>query len=136
MTDIPSLIRQSRRYLIVGFSSAAIELALAWILYEALGLRAQIGIPGATLVLSNAVAIVVATIYNFILSRKWTFSSVSSLPRSATLFLILFVFNQWFSNTVIAALMSAGAMFILAKIFTMGCIVCWNFFLYRLVVFK
>jgi len=134
--DIKKLLQQSSRYLIVGFSTVAIELFLFWILYEIIGYQTVVSAFGLSLLLSNVIAIVAATFYNFIMSRTWTFKSTSSLPRSITLYLILFVFNQIFSSTVIVMLVDIGIHSILAKVFTIACIVCWNFFLYRLVVFK
>ena len=127
------LIRQfGGRYLIVGFSSAAIELGLFEALYRLFGMPRA----GVLLVIANVVAICVATVYNFILSRNWTFRSTSRLTRSIILFVVLFAWNQVFSNTVILLLVGININEILAKVFTMACIVCWNFFLYRFVVFK
>jgi putative flippase GtrA len=121
------LLRHGVRYLLVGLSSAGIELILFALLYEMLDLA---------IVVANVAAISIATAYNFILSRTWTFQSVSSLPRSAVLYLLLFVWNQCFSSLTIVWLHSLGAPALLAKLVTMGCIVLWNFVLYRKVVFK
>ncbi|MCL2756660.1 MAG: GtrA family protein [Coriobacteriia bacterium] len=134
--DLKKLIKQGSRYLIVGFSSVAIELTLFWLLYELIGYKTALSFVGLSLVPSNVIAILVATLYNFIMSRKWTFQSTSSLPRSITLYLILFVFNQVFSSTVIVLLVDVGVHSMLAKVITIACIVCWNFVLYRTVVFK
>ncbi|MDR2672530.1 MAG: GtrA family protein [Coriobacteriales bacterium] len=125
--EIASILRQGGRYLIVGFSSALIELVLFFSLHELLA---------AHIILSNVCAITIATAYNFWLSRTWTFRSVSSLPRSAVLYLLLFVFNQVFSSVTIVWLVGLGLLPILAKLFTMACIVCWNFVLYRQVIFR
>lgn len=120
------LIGQAVRYLIVGFSSAAIELVIFFVLFNLLGINIVIG---------NIVAITCATTYNFFMSHKWTFKSVSSLPRSIVLYLILFVWNQLFSSWALLGLISLGMHSLLAKTITIGCIAAWNFFLYRKVVF-
>jgi putative flippase GtrA len=125
--DGKAVARQGGRYLIVGFSSAAIELFLFWLLHEALGL--------ATLY-ANPIAVALATLYNFVMSRVWTFRSVSHLPRSLVLYLLLFCFNQVFSTAAIILLESWGLYSLVAKALTMGCIVLWNFVLYRTVIFK
>lgn len=130
------LLKESTRYLIIGFSSAAIELVLFWILDVLLGFKTSIDIFGARLILSNTIAIVVATIYNYTLNRTWSFKPTKGLARSMILFIILFAFNNLFSGTVIFFLVGAGIYEMVAKLFTMACIVCWNFFLYRFVVFK
>jgi putative flippase GtrA len=122
-----ALFREGLRYLIVGFSSAAIELALFFLLYHVLDVF---------VVASNVVALTAATVYNFTLSRTWTFKSVSSLPRSLVLYLVLFAWNQVFSSWAIVAFIDLGIPAMLAKVITMGVIVCWNFVLYRKVVFK
>ncbi len=134
--NIKKLISESGRYLIIGFSSAAIELGLFWILYELVGFRTIVSPLGVTLLLSNVIAILLATLFNFVMNYKWTFKSSSHIARSATLFILLFVFNQIFSNVAIVFLLNNGTNSMLAKVITMACIVCWNFFLYRFVVFK
>jgi putative flippase GtrA len=85
---------------------------------------------------SNVVALSTATLYNFALSRGYTFSSTSSIGRSALLYLLLFAWNQLFSATAIVFLIDAGLFWLLAKLVAMACVVCWNFVLYRTVVFK
>jgi putative flippase GtrA len=125
--ELKNVIEQGGRYLLIGFSSAAIELVLFYILYEVLGLYVVAG---------NITAITVATAFNFIMSYSWTFKSASSLPRSLGIYLLLFAFNQLFSNFAIVWLIGLGLPSMLAKIITMGCIVLWNFVLYRKVVFK
>ncbi|MDR1087798.1 MAG: GtrA family protein [Coriobacteriales bacterium] len=122
-----TVFRQGLRYLVVGFSSAAIELVLFFVLYQVLGIF---------VVASNVVALTAATVFNFTLSRTWTFQSVQSLPRSLVLYLVLFAWNQFFSSVAIVGLIDLGVPAMLAKVITMGVIVCWNFVLYRKVVFR
>jgi len=121
------VFQQGIRYLVVGFSSAAIELALYYVLHQVFGIH---------VVASNVIALSAATTYNFIMSRKWTFQSTSNLPRSIVLYLLLFAWNQLFSSSGIVWLISMGVHFMLAKVITIGIIVSWNFILYRTVVFK
>ena len=121
------LAGQGVRYLLVGGSSALIELALFHLLHSVLSLAVA---P------ANITAIVVATAYNFLLNRSFAFKSTSSPVRSLILYLILFAFNMAFSTIVIGALESIGVQATLAKLGTMCCIVIWNFVLYRKVIFK
>jgi len=121
-----SFLKQGLRYVIVGTSSFALEFLLFAVLHEAASLH---------VVLSNVLALTGAAVYNFIMSRSWTFKSTSSLLRSVILYLLLFFWNQFFSSWVIVFLMEQGLNAMIAKIITMAIIVCWNFILYRKVVF-
>lgn len=122
-----TLKHQGTWYVVVGVSSALIELTLFQNLYSFSPLSVE---P------SNVIAVVIATTYNFILNRRVTFEGTSNPLRSLVLYLLLFAFNTTFSTTVISFLVSAGWHSLLAKVFTMLCIVLWNFILYRKVIFK
>ena len=89
------LAGQGVRYLLVGGSSALIELALFHLLHSVLSLAVA---P------ANITAIVVATAYNFLLNRSFTFKSTSHPVRSLVLYIILFAVNMAFSTIVIGAL--------------------------------
>jgi putative flippase GtrA len=121
------VIRQGGRYLIIGFSSFALEFLLFALLLEVFAVF---------VVISNVVAITAASLFNFSMSRKWTFKVSSRLARSIILYLILFAWNQLFSSVAILWLMDVDVAPFIAKVFTMAAIVCWNFVLYRKVVFK
>jgi len=121
-----ALIKQGARYLVVGFSSFALEFLLFAGLYELVAVH---------VVVSNVIAIIGSSLYNFIMSRSWTFKSSSSLLRSVILYLLLFFWNQLFSSWTILFLMEQGISALFAKVVTMAIIVCWNFVLYRKVVF-
>lgn len=122
-----TLKRQGFFYLVVGFSSAGIELVLFQLLYEFLGLPVEV---------SNVIAVVTSTTFNFVMNYNVTFKTAKNPVRSLVLYLLLFAFNTTFSTLTISALVSAGLHSMLAKLFTMACIVSWNFILYRKVIFK
>lgn len=119
-------LKQAILYLLVGGSSALIELVLFYAFSDVFS---------ASLTLSNVAAVIIATAFNFIVNGTVTFKSASSLSRSVILYLILFCFNTIFSTVVINYLASMGLPAIFAKIITMGCIVLWNFVLYKKVIF-
>lgn len=119
-------LKQAILYLLVGGSSALIELVLFYTLSDVFS---------ASLTLSNVAAVIIATAFNFIVNGTVTFKSASSLSRSVILYLILFCFNTIFSTVVINYLASMGLPAIFAKIITMACIVLWNFVLYKKVIF-
>jgi len=121
-----ALLKQSIRYVLVGCSSFALEFLLFVVFHELLIFH---------VVLSNVLAITGSSIFNFSMSRSWTFKSTSSILRSVILYLLLFCWNQFFSSWVIVFLVDLDLSAMIAKIITMAIIVCWNFVLYRKVVF-
>lgn len=119
-------IRQVVVYLAVGGSTALLELAIFQMLYALSPLGPA---------LSNIFAVVIATACNFALNGTVTFRSSSNLTRSIVLYLALFIFNTTFSTVVISWLIDLGFPSLISKLSTMVCIVIWNFFLYKKVVF-
>lgn len=119
--------KQFLKYLIVGGSSAALELLLFTFLRKAAGF---------SITISNVTAAVTSTVFNFLVNRGWSFKAASNFIRSVILYLILFFLNTVFSTNAIAFMVSLGVFDVLAKLITMGMITMWNFVLYRRVVFK
>lgn len=91
---------------------------------------------GWSVAVANVTAVATATVCNFLLNRGFTFQSTSNPVRSAVLYGVLFAFNTCFSTVVISLLVGQGIDATLAKLATMVCIVCWNYVLYRKVVFR
>mgnify|MGYP004467738721 CR=1 FL=1 len=118
---------QAIKYLMVGGSSAAIELVLFQLL------SAVFAIPLAA---ANVTAVVVSTVFNFLVNRNVTFKSTSNPLRSLVLYLLLFALNTTFSTVVISFLAAQGVYPLVAKVCTMACIVLWNFVLYKKIIFK
>lgn len=118
---------QAIKYLVVGGSSAVIELVLFQLL------SAVFAIPLAA---ANVTAVVVSTVFNFLVNRNVTFKSTSNPLRSLVLYLLLFALNTTFSTVVISLLAAQGVYPLVAKVFTMACIVLWNFVLYKKIIFK
>lgn len=122
-----ALFAQLLRYVLVGGSSAAFELAA----FQALYALAGVGIAA-----SNIIALVASTTLNFTLNRSVTFKSAANPMRSLVLYLALFAFNTTFSTLGITKLVDLGVHSAIAKLMTMACIVMWNFVLYKKVIFK
>ena len=121
-----SIKQQGARYLIVGGSSALVELMLFQGLYAMLQMD---------VVVANVCAVVASTAFNFLLNRTLTFKSASNPARSVLLYLLLLALNTCFTSTAIALLVSMGTPSVAAKLLTMACVTLWNFVLYRKVVF-
>lgn len=126
MTQKRRTVKQILVYLLVGGGTAILELALFQILYALTPIGAGV---------SNVIAVVVATACNFALNGTVTFQHSSNLTRSIVLYCLLFAFNTALSTVVITMADTLGVPPILAKLATMACIVCWNFILYKKVVF-
>jgi len=124
---IVQLAREVGRYLLVGFSSAGLELLLFMLMQSWMKVD---------VIIANPVAVTVATAFNFLLNRSFTFKSASNPARSLLLYLLLFAFNQCFTTFTIVLLVDHGLAALPAKLFTMGCVVLWNFALYRKVIFR
>lgn len=121
-----SVAKQGMGYLVVGGVSAAIELGLFQIL-----ILLSVSIP-----VSNVVAVVVSTVFNFAVNKNVTFKSTSNILRSAVLYVLLLLFNTALSTIVISLLSSSGWAPILAKALMMCVIISWNFVIYRKVIFR
>ena len=119
--------RQGIWYLIAGGSSALIELGLFQLLYAVFGVD---------LAVSNIVAVVVATAFNFLVNRNVTFKSTSNPARSLALYLILFFANLAITTLVIGWLVGLGVHSAVAKVCMQVAVACWNFVLYRKVIFR
>lgn len=122
----PGVFAQGLRYLLVGGSSAALELAIFWTLSSPLDVDVRV---------SNVIAVLVATVCNFLMNRQWTFKASSHWVRSAVLYLTLWSLNLVFTTSVIAYADAQGLNATVVKIGTMAIITLWNFWLFRKVVF-
>lgn len=118
-------LRQGVAYLAVGGGTALLELGLFQLLLMC----------GAPVVVANVAATVIATATNFLLNRGVTFKSTANPARSALLYIGLFVFNTAVSSAAITFAVGLGVMPALAKVCMQVLVTCWNFVLYRKVVF-
>lgn len=117
---------QFLKYLFVGGISALIELCAFQFLYL---------IASWDVFPANTVAITLSTTFNFLANRSFTFSSTKKPIRSLLFYILLFCINASITSFAIAWLLSIGWHPILAKLLTMACVVCWNFVLYRKLIF-
>lgn len=124
----PEFLQQASRYLITGFSSAAIEFLLLYLFRD---------VAGYTIILSNSFALAIVFWFNFFMNRKWSFKSTMKLGKQLPMYLILFVFNLGASDLIMYLLTDRLSMqYLLAKVFAIGAVVSWNFILYKKVIYK
>lgn len=119
-------IIQFSKYIIIGGISALCELLL-FTIFQMLG----IGI-----FISNISSVIIATVINYLLNKFWAFKSKRGSIRSLVLYISLFIFNITFSSQFIVFLSNSGIKSIVAKFISMILITCWNFVLYKKVIFK
>lgn len=123
-----SIAEHGVKYLLVGGSSALIELAV----FQTLLALSPLGVGP-----SNVVALVSSTTFNFLMNRNFTFKSASNPARSLVLYLLLFAFNTTLTTMVLSVLVGEwGWNSVFSKLLTMACVTLWNFVLYRKVVFR
>lgn len=116
------------RYLVTGFSSAAVEFTLLFVFRDIIGL---------TVIAANSAALTIVFWFNFLMNRLWTFKSRMKLGRQLPMYLALFVFNIGASDLLMYLLTDRlGLQYLLAKVFSIGAVVSWNFVLYRRFIYK
>ena len=124
----PDLMGQVVRYLITGFSSAAIEFSLLFLCRDVLSF---------SIVVSNSIALSIVFWFNYLMNRKWSFKSTTSLKKQLPMYLVLFIFNLVASDFIMYLLTSRLSLhYMFAKVFAIGAVVTWNFFLYKKVIYK
>lgn len=124
----PEAFHQLVRYLITGFSSAAIELSLLYIFRD---------IAKLSVIEANSIALTIVFWFNFLLNRHWSFKSKSSLKKQLLMYAVLFVFNLGASDLIMYVLVTLlGIQYLLAKVLAIGAVVSWNFILYKKVIYK
>ena len=120
------LQRSEFRYLVIGATTALLELLMFLFCYHFLHI--VVGI-------ANTIATIIATSLNFILNRSVTFKSTSSPTRSIVLYGILFFFNMNMSSLCIAKLILIGTPSAISKLFMQVVVTIWNYFAYKHVIF-
>lgn len=116
------------RYLITGVCSAAIEFSLLFVFKELMGL---------SVVVANSIALSIVFWFNFLMNRIWSFKSKMKLSKQLGIYSLLFLFNLGASDLIMYLLTDRLAMqYLVAKVFAIGAVVCWNFILYKNVIYK
>ena len=119
---------QITRYLVTGFSSAGFEFTLLYVFR---------GIAGLSVIAANTAALSIVFWFNFLMNRLWAFKSKMKLSKQLPMYLALFVFNIVVSDLIMYLLTDMlQIQYLLAKVFSIGAVVSWNFVLYKKVIYK
>lgn len=118
------------RYLIIGFSTFFMQIVLLYIFNVTMGIEK---------VSANVISTLISIIFNFIMSNYYTFKAGSSSKRKKlSKYISLALFNYCFDVIIAFPILTLnlGINQYVAKILITGMIVGWNFFIYKLWVFK
>lgn len=116
------------RYLLVGGTSFLVDAGLLFILHDIVDL---------SILIAGSVAFWVGVIYNFTLTRLWTFSvrDKQQLHKHILLYALLLAFN-YVSTIILLALLSNIMHFIIAKTLIVVAQTAWNYPIYKFVIFR
>jgi len=151
----PETFSQMKRYVITGFTGFAIEYALFFSFYYYIFKRFfPAGYPLAksiaencfnydlkadtySYLFANAIAYVVVFWFNFLVNRIWSFKSKVNIFKQLGQYAVLFVFNLFATSALLWLLSDKiGIIPAISKVLVMGLVVCWNFVLYKKVIYK
>ncbi|MBX4197076.1 GtrA family protein [Candidatus Saccharibacteria bacterium] len=88
--------------------------------------------------LATAIGFIVGFAISFTANRQWVFGSQNHkkrLPRQITEYVLLVIFNFLFTILAVSFLNSHGVKPFIGKLLVMGLIMCWNYALFRWVIF-
>lgn len=124
----PEAFAKFKRYVLTGLLSFAIEYALFYALFNFAHLKDMY---------AHTLALSVTFWFNFIINRIWSFKSKANLKKQLLQYLTLYLINLAITNALLYFLshvLSLNPNF--GKILVMGAIICWNFIIYKKVIYK
>ncbi len=116
---------QFKKYLIIGFTCFGLE----YIIFLVLNQKTSI-------IFANSISITIIFWFNFLMNRFWSFKSKARLKKQLFQYALLFAFNIAVTNGFIYALSELiGILPAISKILVMGAVVCWNFIIYKKIIY-
>lgn len=122
-------VNQLIRYLITGFTAFGIEYSLYVVLYKLIGMN---------YVIASMIVYALVFLFSFFVNRKWSFKSTGKLNRQLILYLLLFFFNLIVANAFLLKFLTdvLGINALISPFIKMACVVCWNFLIYKYIIYK
>ena len=121
-------LEQFVKYVITGCISIAADFLLLYAFTELLGVW---------YVFSKAITSAIVFWVNFLLNRFWSFRSRGPIGRQLILYGLLFAFNLAVAGSLLYFLTDrVGLPYLLSNVFVVGLLVCWNFILYKKVIYR
>lgn len=126
--EFSTLILKLIKFCVVGFSGMIVDFGLTWLCKEKLKFNKYI---------SNSIGFIVAATNNYIWNRLWTFGSVSQeISREYLSFILISAVGLLLNNLFIYLFNDRLKWnFYLSKVFAIGLVTLWNFFLNYFVTF-
>ena len=117
------------KFCLVGFSGMIIDFGTTWILKEKIKVNKYF---------ANSTGFILAASSNYLLNRLWTFHSDN--PRIATeytSFILISIIGLAINNLIIFLLNEKMKInFYLSKLFSIGVVTVWNFFMNYVITFR
>ena len=125
----PKTQAQLFRYLVTGFTAFGIEYALYVLLLKGLGWH---------YITSSVIVYALVFWFSFIVNRIWSFKSSGDMKRQVVQYGLLFFFNLLVANVFLMTLFIdiVGISPLLSPFLKMACVVCWNFLIYKYIIYK
>jgi putative flippase GtrA len=123
------LNHSSSRFFLVGLSAFGIDYIVLLFLYYALGVNLEV---------STAIGFIIGFAVSFTANKQWVFGKArqkKNLPRQITEYILLLSFNFIFTVWTVSLLNSHGIKPAIGKLMVMALIMCWNYALFRWVIF-
>lgn len=119
------------KYVISGITSLGADYGSFLLLFYVFSVSLQVSV---------LVGLGLGFILNFSMNKFWAFKSKKPVRHKPfvqlTLYSILFAFNYVFTYYLIYFLESNGIPPIIGKVISTGCITAWNYYIYKLAIFK
>lgn len=111
------------RYLLTGFSAVFLD----WGVYVTLT-----RVCGVDILVAQCVSTLMGSIYVFIVNKMWSFGVTHDTGKQARRYVVIASWNWVFQQVMFyLATIHGGFHDLLVKILVTGCIVSWNFLLYK-----
>lgn len=116
-----SLLKQIRRFLVVGGTAFLIDFGTLWLLTEAAGIN---------YLLSNVISFTISVVYNYLLSTLWVFgcSKTKSKSFEAIVFIVLSIIGLGINQLLMYVAVELFYLnYLLSKIGATGVVMVFNF---------
>lgn len=121
--------KQLIKYLITGFTAFGIEYSLYVILYKWVGLY---------YILASVIVYALVFWFSFFVNRIWSFKSTGDVKKQLFQYGLLFFFNLVVANIFLMQLLTdvIGLSPLISPFLKMAFVVCWNFLIYKYIIYK
>lgn len=122
-------LQQLSRYLVTGFTAFGIEYGLYVLLLRGLGIY---------YITASILVYAIAFWFVFLMNRHWSFQSRGDIRRQLVQYGLLFLFNLFAANVILMYLLTdiLGINPYYSPVLKTGFVVCWNFLIYKYIIYK